>query len=111
MAVDTRAESLRCIVGARTLAQSLLAQLTTHDPFATPRLQSVLRMMDQIEAAVHAGPWPPGPGLQPWGQVGLFAVRELGEIDGGSLLEYLCPLANMLDGYPPEGSGRSSKRA
>ena len=85
----TRDELLQAIVSARTFAQSYLAG---GDGYLLVRTPKVVAMLDIMEARVRASPQMPEPDAFDDVPLGLYAVRELEELDGARLTKVLCRL-------------------
>jgi hypothetical protein len=92
-AAKSREAVLNDIAAVRAVAQSYLG---SDDPFLRPRMPFVVQMLDEIEARVKAMTWPPEHGAFNDIRIGLYAVRELDEIDAGRLSDPLCNLDDML---------------
>jgi hypothetical protein len=76
--MNSREELLEAIAAARTLAQSYLVNA---DAFLLARIPDVVRMLDMMEERVRATPDMPEPDAFDDIPLGLYAVRELDEID------------------------------
>jgi len=85
----SREEILNDIASVRAVARSYLG---SEDAFLRPRIPFVIEMLDMIEARVQAMTWPPEYGAFDDINIGLYAVRELDEIDDGRLSDPVCKL-------------------
>jgi hypothetical protein len=91
--MNTREELLEAIAAARALAQSYLVNA---DAFLLHRIPDVVRMLDMMEERVRATPAMPGPDAFDDIPLGLYAVRELDEIDDHRLSTVLCNIPYSL---------------
>lgn len=96
--LKSREEILEAIAAARTIMLSYLVRPELAS-FLGTRLPHVVEMLDAIEARVRATDWPPRTGTFEDVRIGLYAVRELDEIDDHALSRPLYELDYALKAF------------
>jgi hypothetical protein len=90
--MKTRNELLTAVASARTLAQSYLLG---KGRFAHAQITTALGMLDDIEARIRSAQAPAADVFTDV-RLGLYAVRNLDEVDEGRLSLALCALDDAL---------------
>jgi hypothetical protein len=95
--MKSRDELLESLASARSLAQSYLSWGNANlHAYLSPRIPKVVLMLDMMEARVRAEPEMLEPSAFDDIPLGLYAVRELDQIDGDKLATALCHIQHAL---------------
>ena len=91
--MKSREALLQSIASARTFTQSYVGSA---DPYLLHRIPMVIKMLDMMEERIRASTEVPGPDAFDDIRLGLYAVRELDEIDNHRLSNVLCSVDHLL---------------